>query len=91
MVDIQQATLIDVAITVAAGRKKVQMDWIGVLAIAVLAAIIGGAAAYVALRGVARWCPTCGARLGCVDCNRYRTDRPSGTASGRPLNQGAHR
>ena len=91
MVDVQQATSIDVAITVVVGRTEEGsggLDWRSD------GRSPGGGrrrpAAYLALRGVARWCPTCGAGLRCLDCNQSRTGRPSGNAPGRSLNQGTH-
>jgi len=72
MVDIQQAISIDVAL--AASRTS--LEGVGVVitvVIAVGAAVLGFATCYLALRGVARWCPDCGGGLSCAACDRSRT------------------
>lgn len=39
------------------------------LVLLVIAALLGFAVGVFAVRGVARWCPTCGSRLTCKPCD----------------------
>jgi hypothetical protein len=44
-------------------------------------AVLGFAVCYLALRGVARWCPGCGARLSCAKCVPDQARVPSRAAT----------
>ena len=43
-----------------------------IVAALVAAVAVGFGGGWLALRGVARWCPSCGAGLTCPDCTSWR-------------------